>query len=334
MRTKRVSMQSIADTLGVSKVTVFKALNNQPGISRSLSKKIHETADSLGYLDKYTQNNVAAASFAFVTPKRFFVEHEMFYTSIYLQVNKRCVNDNRQLGLFVIEPCEEAKCVLPEALNRGVYSGIFVGGEMSEAYLESLTNLDIPIVVIDHFTSKIHCDMVLVDNYSSGFMLTQYLINRGHCKIGFVGQINGTHNIADRYFGYRKALLFANLPYMDSWIVVNQNPDNQIYHLNFAIPDELPTAFVCHCDNAAYFMMQKLTLAGYTVPDDVSLVAFDNTDLAQNIRPALTTVENSRIAFANRGYETMLKRMTRPDASPYRITLHTPIIERDSVRSL
>jgi len=334
MQPKKITLQYLADQLGISKVTVFKALNNQPGVSRELHRKILDLAASTGYLQNYQQSGIQAANFAFVTPKRFFAEQEMFYTTIYFMINNRCIADGKNLTLFVVDHADEDAGMVPAALERGGFDGIFVGGEMSEEFLRNLENLGTPIVVIDSFTNRIRCDMILTDNYISSYLLTQFLIAKGHRKIGFVGRTTDTHNIADRYFGYRKALLFAGLEYKDEWNVVNNDPVNFLYSLDFAIPKDLPTAFVCHCDNAAHFMIQKFNSLGLCVPDDVSLVAFDNTDLAKIIRPSLTTIENNRESFANRAYETMLKRLVRKEAHPYRVLLTTTIIERESVRTL
>ena len=334
MRPQKVTLQSIADQLGVSKVTVFKALNNQPGVSRDLHRRIHEVATATGYLGTYLQGGAQGANFAFLTPQRFFAEQEMFYTNIYFHINKRCLSEGKQLTLFVVEHADEDAGTLPRALERGGFDGLFVGGEMNEAFFIALEKLGIPIVMIDYFTDRIRCDTVLTDNYLSSYHLTQYLIERGHRKIGFVGRITDTHNIADRFFGYRKALLFAGLEYRDEWNVINSDPVNFLYSLDFTVPKDLPTAFVCHCDNAAYFMIQKLGLMGLSVPADVSLVGFDNTDLARSIRPTLTTIENNREAFAARAYETMFKRLAHKDAHVYRVMLNAPIIERESVRAL
>jgi LacI family transcriptional regulator len=334
VKPKKVTLQSIADQLSISKVTVYKALNSQPGVSRELHQKILDIATSTGYLASYLPSQVQSWNFAFVTPRRFFAEQEMFYTNIFYHINKRCLADKSQLTLFVIDSTDEKEGLLPTALSHGDFNGIFVGGEMSDVFLLALSEQGLPIILIDYYSDKITCDTILTDNYISSYLLTRYLIKRGHQRIGFVGRITDTHNIADRYFGYRKALLFAGLEYHDDWNVVNNDPVNFMYSLDFAVPTSLPTAFVCHCDNAAYYMIQKMNLLGLSVPDDVSLVAFDNTDLAKSIRPSLTTIENSRESFANQAYETMLKRLTRKATHAYRVLLSTPIIERESVRTL
>ncbi len=334
MRENKVTLQTIANQLGISKVTVFKALNNQPGVSVALQQKIVELAAHVGYLRTYEKTERGPSNFAFLTPRRFFSEQEMFYTNIYYQINKRCMADANPLGLFIMESAEEKTGILPAKLNTGSYNGIFIGGEMSESFLQSLAKLQVPLVLIDYFTSIIRADMILIDNYISSYLITQYLIERGHKRIGFVGRKTDTHNIADRYFGYRKALLFAGLEFREDWNVVNYDPNNHLYTLDFAMPSDMPTAFVCHCDNAAYFMIQKLNMMGLSVPDEVSLVAFDNTALAKITRPALTTIENSREALANRAYDTMLKRLAHRDAHAYRVMLNSTIIERDSVKNL
>ena len=102
MANGKVTMQMIADKLGVTKVSVSKALNNQPGISDKLRTEINKAALELGY-NKHMIHKRASNNFAFVVPKRFFLENENFYTTIYYYLNKQCQKTGQILSNIVVK---------------------------------------------------------------------------------------------------------------------------------------------------------------------------------------------------------------------------------------
>ena len=334
MKSKRVSMQTIADKLSISKVTVFKALNNQPGVSLELKDKIIKVCNELGY-DKWSNNTLKRNyKLAFIVPKRFFLENENFYSSIYYYLNKECVTENFQLSLFIIDSHSEINCIIPPPILSGEFNGIFVAGEMNISFLNTLVAKKTPVVFIDFYISGFNSDCIIVDNYYVGYVAANYLIDKGHEKIGFLGNPKQTTSISDRFFGYRKALMANDFEYNESWNIVNNDPVTGFYHLDYELPSVLPTAYICHCDMAAYFLMQKLTTAKIKVPDDISIISFDNTQLSQDCNPPLTTIDISTKEFAKKALEQMETRLKEPTVLCHREYIHTSLIERSSVKKL
>ncbi|MGB4658119.1 MAG: LacI family DNA-binding transcriptional regulator [Mobilitalea sp.] len=334
MKSKKITMQAIADQLDVSKVTVYKALNNQKYVSEELRERIVNTANKMGYVAPIKISQSRTNRLAFITPKRFFLKDESFYTTIFYHLNNACLNDEILLTLFVVNNIEEENCTLPNTLSQGNFDGVFIAGEMKDDYIKCIGNLSLPILLIDFYKPNFNYDCVIADNFFNGFSATNYLIERGHTEIGFVGSLKQTTSISDRFFGYQKALVNHGLTFNPDWHLINYNPVTGIYDLDTPLPGNLPTAFVCHCDKAAYFIIQRLNMENIKVPKDISIISFDNTDLAASSSPALTTIDISTKDIAKKSYAQLQARIEDNTIPKQRIYIPCNIIERDSTKSL
>lgn len=326
-------MQMIADRLGVSKVAVYKALNNQPYVSKDLKVKIVQVADELGYR-KTKIGKSELSRLAFIVPARFFLEDEHFYRNIFYYINNLAHENNIQLALFIVNLNDEAGMNLPDQLTGCAFDGLFIAGEMKDCYLEEIAKLKIPTLFIDFYKPNMHFDCVISDNFMNGFIATNYLIERGHKRIGFLGDFTQTSSISDRYFGYQKALVTHNLELRPDWHIINNNAETGVYSLGINLPNPLPDAFVCHCDMAAYFLIQRLNMGGIKVPENISLISFDNTKLSASCNPTLTSVNISTREIAEKSFQRLVERIAYPHHSSKTIYTASTIIERDSVRSI
>ena len=333
MKKNKVTMQTIADRIGISKVSVSKALNGQPGISQTLRREIQKTALEMGYM-RQSEAGLKHRKLAFVVPKRFFLKNENFYTTIYYYLNKKCQISGQALSNFVVNSEEERCLATPSLLSTDNFDGIFIAGEISENYLKSLVRLGIPIVLIDFYKASMNLDCIISDNFYLGYCATVHLIENGHRKIGFIGDIHETTSIMDRYYGYCKALRQNGLPVNDRWHIVNNDPQTGVYNLDVELPEDLPTAFVCHCDMAAHFLMQSLVKAGFSVPADVSVISFDNTDLSRFTTPKLSTFDISRQKIALEAFGRMMGRLDDRAGEPQRIYINNSFIARESIKKI
>ena len=335
MRMKnKTTMQDIADQLGVTKVSVSKAINHQPGISDSLRKRILDTARELGYAKMKADEMQKAYHFAFITAKRFFLEDEKFYTTIYYYLNRKCMDENCSISCFVVGNQEEENGILPPDLTLTKFDGIFIAGELKKDYLNILSGLEGEKIAIDFTIRGIPFDSVIVDNFTNGYEVTSYLIEKGHAKIGFVGNINHTSSICDRYFGYLKAMKRNDLAIQKDWYLPDINTLDGVYTKDFDLPGDLPTAFVCHCDKAAFTLMQKLESCNIRIPEDVSVISFDNTSICDLVTPKLSSVNVDKKQIALYSFNQMINRLNTPYLAPHKIYLGSALVERDSVRSI
>ena len=302
------SMQDIANALQISKVTVSKALRGEKGVSEAVRYQVEQKARELGY---HMEERRISGKYAFLVSKRFFLETDSFYTKMYYEINKLCEKNNSTITLIVIRSVEEKNNLLPLQLTGGMYQGLIIAGEISPEYVKVVRDLGAPVVLLDFDVPDLSLPSVLTENFYWGMQVTEYLIRHGHTRIGFVGNPGDTESITDRYFGYRKALMMHNLAYRPEWTICNNRADTGIYTSAIELPDELPTAFVCHCDMGAYYLSMTLAAKGIRCPEDVSLIAFDNTELAAKMEPPLTSVNINLRSFAQLALEYLNKEGTR-----------------------
>jgi len=331
---KKATMQDIADALGITKVSVSKAINNQPGIGNELRHKVLLTAKELGYAKKSRASATNAYRFAFVCPKRFFLEDDTFYTTIYYYINKTCTEQGHEISCYVINSTRETDLTIPEKLMTEHYDGIFIAGEFRHDYLQRLMRLPGAQIAIDFYLPEQNIDCVISDNYHLGQRVTDHLIQKGHTDIGFVGDYKATSSICDRYFGYEKALKLKGFPVRSEWQINNSDPLTGQYIINFPLPDPLPTAFICHCDKAAFTLMQRLDSIGIRVPQEVSIISFDNTNLCDLVLPHLSSVHFDRRQIAEYSMQSMLARIHNPKAANNYLYSKGTLIERDSVADI
>ncbi len=322
-------MQLIAERLNISKVTVSKALNNQPGVSEALKKQILHIAADIGYQLPIERSLENLTRMAFLVHQRFNLENENFYSVIFFHLTQECTKLGISLQLVTFDN-QSSPSKIAATLQSSTPDGVFLAGEVNNAILEAVLHTEIKLIGIDFYLPDIRIDFVNIDNYTAGYMATQHLIRIGHRTIGFVGNPRYSANVADRWFGYQKAMLENDLPIQAEWNLVN-NDMQGVYFAQEPIPDGFPTAYICHCDMAAYHLIMGLSNQGYKIPQDVSILSFDNTELSRSTRPLLSSVNLEKAAFAKTALRQLLWRSKHPDAEPQRILLNSTLVERESI---
>jgi LacI family transcriptional regulator len=154
----------------------------------------------------------------------------------------------------------------------------------------------------------------------------------GHRDIGFVGNIFATSSILDRYLGYYKALITNKINIKDEWIIKDRGEDGE--HIEFELPDKMPSAFVCNCDSVAYLFISKLKQMGYKVPEQISVVGFDNYIFASLSSPKLTTVEVDIEMMVETAVHAVMRKIEGDNRTLGRKVINGNLVIRDSVMEL
>jgi LacI family transcriptional regulator len=338
-REKKISMQKIADELGISKVTVSKALNHKEGVGEALKERILEKAAGMGYiLPDYGERRTMKV--AIIMSNRFTTTADSgkFYMSMY----EKIVTELRKLlcSTIMLTPGSETVDLdLETVTKQELVDGIILLGILDKKVLEKVDQIALPKVYVDVYDLGHQSDSVISENIYSTYEMTEYLIRMGHTKIGFVGTIGATTSILDRYLGYQRALLENGLRLQTEWIINDRTIDGEAIELR--LPKEMPTAFVCNCDETAFRLIRVLKTKDFLVPQDISLVSFDDDIYAELCEPKLTTVAVNVEQIGRVTAKRMIRNMKEPKKSHesfrregevYRIP--GKIIFRDSVRDL
>lgn len=329
---KKVTMRDIANELQVSTVTVSKALSDREGVSEEVRNRIKQKAEEMGYryhsLAKSMKEGMSY-NVGVVVAERFFSDNA-FYSNLYQRLVIELGKVNYSCILEILSYEDEKSDTLPKMVSGNKIDGLIVLGQLKKHYINVLRQEDIPYIFLDFYDEHFAIDTVVSDSVYGSYILTNYLLENGHRKIGFVGDVTATSSILDRYLGYYKALLQQGIPLNEAWIIKDRDENGKFIQLE--LPKEMPEAFVCNCDEIAYHLIEQLKAAGYRVPEDVSVVGFDDYIYASLCAPRLTTFRISQEMMAETAVDALARKMRDSSYHAGRKVISGNIVIRDSVQ--
>ena len=205
-------------------------------------------------------------------------------------------------------------------------------GEIDRAYISFLRgSIKMPVIFLDFYYKEIAQDAVVTDGFYGMYLMTEYLYERGFRRMAYVGSIHATSSIMDRYCGFRRALLEHGIPFREDWLLEDRNETGDII-LN--LPGELPEAFVCNCDLVASRLIDELEAGGLKVPEDCSVVGFDNYLYPGLLDRGITTYEVDMKGMAQAALGKILARLEGSGAQGRIELVPGHIVEKRSVRTL
>ncbi len=332
-----VKMLDIANRIGVSVVTVSNALAGRDGVSEQMRKNICKIAEEMGYKPSNTKTERKKSilpkigkNVGILTAERFVGERGTFYWELTANISNRL----SQLNVCTIYECikteSENSGTLPNMITENKVDGVIVIGQIHRNYIDVLSKIKVPLVFVDFYDNRYKVDSINSDSYNGGYMLTDYLVEMGHKKIGFFGTLNSTSSINDRYLGYVKCILENELEYRKEWVLDDRDDSGLLYSkINF--PDDMPTAFVCNCDETAFRVISALKSKGVRVPEDISVVGYDNYTVSSICIPTITTVEVDISKMAEVSVDVMSKKLIDPSYSEGRRIIGGRLIVKNSV---
>lgn len=312
---KAVKLEDIAKHVGVSNVTVSKALADKSGVSEEVRQKIKEVARQMGYIPisaQKTKVNKGTGNIGVLVPCRFIDNNTSFYWAIYQNVVTKLQAKGYYAILEILDIEDEEACRLPKVLQDEKVDGLIMIGQVNTKYSGFVwkSNL-VPMMFLDFYDTHMEYDTIISDGFYGMYVMTDYLIKMGHRKIGFIGTALSTSSITDRLFGYQKALLENGIAFQPEWVIPDRDIDGS--GVDITLPEEIPTAFACNSDYTASCLISKLAERGLSVPEDVSVVGFDNYLYPNLSNVQITTYEVEIDKMAELCVKTLLRKINRKE---------------------
>ena len=334
----KVRLADIAEKLGVSIVTVSKAIADKEGVGEDLRTRIKAVAAQMGYEQKNrsvqtAKNGDCTGNIGVMIPSHFFERSTSFYWSMYNALSRELIKRGYYAIMEQLSSKDEFDLVLPQTVQNHKVDGVIMLGQTSEDYARFFIRHYKNNVFLDFYVDDMDCDSVTTDNFYGEYQLTRHLIDQGHRKILYVGNFNATTSITDRFMGYMKAMLENGLKAgLDD--IINDRNQKGLYE-PLQLPQELPSAFVCNCDETARRLVTLLMEKGLSVPNDISVVGFDNF-LAdgQDSKPALTTIEVDPVSMARIAVDILVKKINGEPYTHGHTVISGKMLLRDSVRKI
>ena len=330
---KIITMKDVASQLNVSVVSVSKALSGKDGVSDTVRRKIIEKAVEMGYVYPSQQNNLkdVNGNIGIIVADRFFTDNS-FYSNMYRALLIKSSEVGFSTIFEIITAENEKKYALPNMIIGDKVDGIIFMGQINDDYIQEIIKTGLPYMLLDFYDEKNKNDCVVSDGISGAYDLTTHLLNSGHKKIGFVGSIMATTSILDRYLGYYKALIKHKITLDDKIIIPDRDENGRFIELN--LPENLPSAFVCNCDEVAYLLVEKLKSVGYKIPEDISVVGFDDFRFATLCSPQLTTFHVDVEGMADEVISQLKRKIEHKSYTKGCITINGKMVQRESVKKI
>lgn len=328
-----VTMRDLGKRLGVSAVTISKALAGKSGVSEEMRQKIIRLADELGYVNPNAQvsHKDKGLDVGILIPANFF-SNDSFYAMLYKELVQSLTEAGHFGLLELVAPEMQRDLILPNLLRNRRMDAIILLGQPSRAYTELLVSQPLPVVCMDFFDTTIKADMVVGDSAGGSAGLTQHLIEKGHRDIAFYGTVRATSSIMERYLGYTAAMMSNDLPVRPEYLIPDRDAGGTLMPLR--LPEKRPTALVCNCDWAARWAIDQLRQQGIRVPEDISIVGFDDCDYTPATVPALTTYRVNKKDMCQTVVQLLANRCAGSQQPRCRVVVGGEMVFRDSVKPL
>lgn len=332
MRSSPVTLADVATVAGVSKMTVSKVVNKQPGISEATRQRVLQAIEELGYTAHPSARALAGGrtnTLGVVVPS---IEPQ--YISEVVR-GADMVAYEAGLDLLISTTQEDTAHERQNVgrLTRGLVDGLLMVLPRSlERYAQALKQAHVPVVVVAAASGTMPFSLVDADHYGGARSAVTHLLELGHRRIGFIaGRLDTTASL-ERLRGYREGLLTAGLPFGPELI----QQGNYLQQGGFAaaqalldLPDR-PTAIFAANDLSAFGVMEAVKDRGLRVPDDVSVIGFDDIPQAGQVHPALTTVRQPLVEMGAAGTRQLLNLLQGASSVTDRLVLPTELVIRAS----
>jgi LacI family transcriptional regulator len=325
------NIRQVAQEAGVSIGTVSRVLNSKPGVGEETRRRVLHVAQELGYnrirLPSSTVTHLALLN----EPTGGTLPTSPFYGDILRGVEQVCHELRISLSYSTLDVANDRLCSLPPLASDDRVGGMILVGVNSQEIVESVvTSLRLPTVLAVNDFPRCDLDAVTIDNRRGAHTATEFLVSYGHRHVALFSGPE-VPCVAERREGYHKAIHQHDL----APTVVTAR-DREIEDGEWAVDELLrrapeTTGIVCSNDLQAIGAIRRLHQIGHKVPDEFSVVGFDDIDMGRATWPSLTTIRVDRKAIGQTAAQLLMGRISTPDRSSVKAIVGVELVERASV---
>jgi len=335
-RSKRATVKDVSLAAGVSTATVSRVLAGFDEVSDETRQRVLEAAKALNYQPNRNARNLRKNTISKIGIIISDIQNP-FFGSVVRGIEKITIKDDYTLILGNSdEDPEREKKLIAMLLEEGVAGIILVPTNTNLDNYRAVIGSHTPFVVIDRQLPLPDLDMVLVNGAAGSETAIDHLFSLGHRKIGFVGGMKHLPVMQAREQGYLAALQKHRLPFVEDYLRYGNNRQDgghaAVCEL-LSLPQP-PTAILIANNLMTLGGLQAIHESGLDIPDQISLVGFDDMDWASSLRPPLTVVAQPAYEMGETAAGILLERIHNPDRTSQTVILDTRLVVRSSCRDL
>jgi LacI family transcriptional regulator len=333
---KHVTIREVAERAGVSIQTVSRVINDRPDVSLETRQRIQTLIEEMGYQPFVNARGLAAKqtyTLGLVTADF----SDFWFSQVVTGAEKEAQEHGYcfMLGNSSCDPEDEPK-FLNLLTQRHVDGVLFIRAKCDNEYsdLYRLQEFGVPIVTIGHHLPESGLAMIDVDNVSGGRKATEYLIGLGHTRIAMITGPSDWKSVYDRTEGYLQALQDAGIPVDQELILEGSWLHRSGYEKTRLLLERKNefTAIFAHNDRIARGAIHALYEAGFKVPDDISIIGYDDIPEAEFSDPPLTTIRQPMTEIGKAATKFLIQMIEDSTVQPKTIMFDTKLIIRASCR--
>ncbi len=331
------TMKDIARIAGVSTSTVSHVINKSRYVSDDIANRVLKVATDLNYAPSALARSLKVNrthTFGMLMTS----STNPFFGEVVKGVERCCYQKGYNLILCNTEgDHERMKTSIDTLLQKRVDGLILMCPSFTDNELQILARYpDIPTVIMDWGPIPFSCDKIQDNSLRGGYIATKYLIDSGHKSIGCITGPLDHHQAIVRYQGFQQAMNNANLPVNSDWVISGDFFCQGGYDAfkTLVQQPQCPTAlFVCN-DMMAIGAIKAAHELNIKIPDDISIIGYDDIHIADFMTPPLTTIHQPKYRLGQSAVEALIKRLATPDRADSIIELEPTLVERNSVKKI
>lgn len=333
---KTVTIFDVAQASGVSYSTVSRVLNGFEFVKESTRQRVLETAATLGYVANSQARSLAGGKSRVIGLLVPTLDNG-YINEISRGIDEALAKADYDLMLYTTHHEKNKELKYAKAIANGLSDGLLLLVPLVPArYLAALRQQKFAHVLIDQRDESGESATVDAANRQGALKATRYLLGLGHRRIGFIGGSPDLNSARERFEGYRAALREYGVEVDDRLNAEGDFNTERAYNAtrHLLARPEPPTALFAANDLSAFGAMNAVREAGLRIPEDVSVVGFDDIPQASITYPKLTTVHQPLVQMGRTAVELLLEQLEQPGRPPRHVTLATHLVIRDSCRKM
>lgn len=329
-----ISARELARKISVSPATISMVFNNKPGISEATRKLVLEAAEKYDYIPPKTAQEKKVIQLVIYQKHAMVVSDTPFFSQVIEGITQGCNEKNCTVNINYFKESADVNLQIKNKKSINGDGVILLATEMNREDFAIFHGLEIPMVVLDCYYDDLDHDCIVINNSQGAYCATDHLAKMGHKKIGYLHSAVSISNFEERAAGYYNALKAHGIPVQEQYVHQIASTSAQGYQDMVRILEqkpELADAYFADNDIIAAAAMKAFQEYGYKVPDDISIVGFDNMPLCDVMNPPLSTIHVDKRQLGLTAVECLLMRMGGRGYGKYKIALQTSFVCRESV---
>lgn len=334
-----ISAKELAQKLNVSTATISMVLNHKSGISPATREKVLSGAREYGFdLSKYYTFTEVPRSICFLIYKKSgqVVTDTPFFSELTEGISTTCKGNNINLSIDYIYGINPIAPQLKSISEKGYDCLLLLATEMEIQDFDSFLDLNCPLMVLDCYYDELQLDAVLINNLQGAYLATCHLAQQGISEIGYLKSSVRIANFKERADGYYKALRHHSIKENSNYVLeLSPSMEGAYLDMKKLIAQNIPLAKAYFADNdlIASGAMRAFQEAGIQVPEDISLIGFDDIPICSFLSPPLSTMHVPKHNLGVLAITQLINKLNNPDRTPIKIELSPTLTVRKSVKT-